>query len=133
MLNFADRDDALVQQFTQPLTITEVQAEAMLHDVGGKLVAWLQSYTGETSPGLRKGDPPRPNHPGKWADRTGELKSSYRYEVTRQGGILTLTIVNDAPHARWVDRMDGRWVLALLFETPDALSILQNALLKHLR
>lgn len=53
----------------------------LLGEVGREDIEWLRSYTSETRPPLRSGDPRRRAHPGHWADRTHELNDGHYYRV----------------------------------------------------
>ena len=43
-------------------------------------IAWLRSTVGQKPP-KRGMSGPRPMHPGRWADITGQLNSSWRYRI----------------------------------------------------
>lgn len=121
----------------QPLQMSDAQIEEALEAIGEQVVEWLRSYTGETRTGLRKGDPDRKAHPGKWADvrgpdAEGSLASSYGYRIEREGQNHVLVLYNDAEHAKWVERMDAYWVLEGVFGQSDVLTTIQHELLKHL-
>lgn len=77
----------------------------VLHRVGERTIEILRSFTGE------KNDRGRRMHPGKWADRTGNLSRSYAYEVSRSGTTWRLTLLNTAPHAHLVEGLGGFFVV----------------------
>lgn len=79
--------------------------------VGFETVAFLRSLTQEMRPPLRKGENPRPAHPGHWADRTGHLARSYRSEREDGRDSITLVLQNDAGYAEELENRDGYWVL----------------------
>lgn len=111
--------------------------DRIFHVVGLETVAYLQSYTDELRPPVRKGssalkrlqrkanafniannrrstfvpEGERPAHPGHWGDITHDLKNSYGFRVVRDTGSIQLVIFNTSGHAVYVEAMDGYFVL----------------------
>lgn len=87
------------------------KAEMLLASVGIETIAYLRSFTSESRPPARKGEGPRPAHPGHWADVRGQLALSYGYRVERIGTVSRLVLFNDAEHAIYLEHMEGYFVL----------------------
>jgi hypothetical protein len=87
------------------------QAQALLDLLGAEIIVHLRSLTDRTRPPVRKGEPRRAAHPGRWADVTGVMANSYAWqvEVDSDGGRVILS--NSAEYAIYVDAMDGYFVL----------------------
>lgn len=105
----------------------------MLVTVGHETVAYLRSLTPHMRPPARTGEGERAAHPGGWADITGQLALSYRFEVwvgssrlvyldeyetrgsipaTLPPGRVKLVMLNDAEYAADMEERDGYWVLS---------------------
>ena len=90
---------------------TEAKILLMLDEIGRTTVEYLRSITGEQAPPIYPGGSFRYAHPGHWADRSGLLAASYRYEVNRAA--FRLAIINDDPggYGVYLERRVGFWVL----------------------
>ena len=83
----------------------------LMQEIGERTLEFLRSYTNQTAPPIRKGDPPRRRHPQYWADRTGDLARAYDYTVTVSGNVVNLTFANDMGYAAELEGRDGYFVL----------------------
>lgn len=99
-------------------TLKEIEAAevqkivAVMDFIGIRTIEHLRSFTTETAPPIRPGDPPRRRHPGYWADRTGQLAAGYRYTVTRSGRGAVLTLENPVEHGVTLEAREGYFVLS---------------------
>lgn len=91
-------------------------AENALEAVGALAVNYARSETGETQPPVKASEPPRPAHPGGWADVTGNLAGSYFYETGQiRARVFYLSIGAGQPYAEYLEDM-GYWVVSGLFD-----------------
>ena len=74
-------DRVLEAEVTKPVLPAVTDIERSFDEMMEDEVGFLQSFTAEMRPPLRKGQPPRPAHPGHWADVTGDLASSFKTRV----------------------------------------------------
>lgn len=100
--------EAIARRELDALTKVELVLEA----VGHLTVAKLRSLTNESRPPVKRGEPKRRAHPGHWADVTGQLANSYRFEVYRTGNVVTLALINGSEHAAHLERREGYFVLS---------------------
>ncbi|GAB5520337.1 MAG: hypothetical protein RhofKO_25880 [Rhodothermales bacterium] len=84
-----------------------------LEVTGQAMVAYLTETSAAfgMQPGLRANAPDRPAHVGGWANVSGDLESSYAYQVLVQNGRATLRLTNTSGHAIYVEAMEGYFVL----------------------
>lgn len=86
-------------------------------DRAGKLIVEeLQSYTSEMRPPVRAGNPPRPAHPGHWADISGDLRDAYDFGVANNRNGVTLRLMNTMSYAIYLEERDGFFVLRGVFD-----------------
>jgi hypothetical protein len=83
---------------------------------GDRTVKALQDYTGEMRPPVRAGDPPRPAHPGHWADISFDLRDNYGYVVVNNRLGVRLRVWNKSDHAIYLEHREGYFVLTGVFE-----------------
>lgn len=77
----------------------------VLERVGALTVEFLQSFTGETKGRGRR------MHPGRWADRSGNLSRGYGFQVLEDADSFILRIQNTAKHAHLIEARDGLFVV----------------------
>lgn len=105
-------DDAEFRREIRALEVDAAKKLALVAEaVGRETIAYLRSYTGETRPALRPGQPNRRAHPGGWADVTQNLSNAYGFEVSETDGAVTLTLLNTMEYAAALEARDGYFVL----------------------
>ena len=95
--------------------------------VAADMIEHAQSYTGQLRPPAFAGNPPRPAHPGEWADITTQLMQGYVYSVRWQGQELHFVFGNEVEYAIYLEKKLGYWVISGLYE-----GFFQNSLNEHL-
>lgn len=87
-----------------------------LDKTGMEAIDYARSETAKMQPPAKKGEGPRPAHPGGWADISGITAASMKHVAEHLGTdrfALTLTAGGAAPY---LERMHGYWVFSGMFE-----------------
>lgn len=92
---------------------------AIIHafdEVAADMIEHAQDYTGKLRPPVYAGNPPRPAHPGNWADITTVLVQGFTYSVKWQGHELHFVFGNEVEYALYLEKKEGYWVIGGLYE-----------------
>lgn len=85
-------------------------------EIAFDMIEHAQGYTGRLRPPVYAGNPPRPAHPGNWADITTQLVQGYTYSVRWLGNELHFVFGNTVEYAIYLEKKSGYWVVSGLYE-----------------
>ena len=108
MLRLSIVEEDWLDQFEALQMDVRRKANLALQTIGIETVAYLRSLTTKLQPPAKKGEGPRPAHPGGWADISTTLVNSYGYEVYG----TSLLLYNTAEYAVWLEDRHGYYVIS---------------------
>lgn len=77
----SDVVNSLQEVVNSDLPLSDNNLENALEYAGYQSIDFHRSYTGKFKPGVKANDGPREEHPGAWADVSGQGKAGYRFNV----------------------------------------------------